>query len=64
MALISSAGQAASPAYEIYTVVEGDSLWGIAAARLGSGARHVEIRAPNGLSSNTLFTGQQLKIPK
>jgi len=45
-------------------VVEGDSLWGIAAARLGSGARHVEIRAPNGLSSNTLFTGQQLKIPK
>ena len=63
-ALIPSAGQDTSPAYEIYTVAEGDSLWKIAAARLGSGARHAEIRALNGLSSNTLFTGQQLKIPK
>ncbi len=53
-----------APGYDIYTVVKGDSLWKIAAARLGSGARHPEIRALNGLTSEVLFPGQKLKIPK
>ena len=49
--------------YEIYTVAKGDSLWKIAAARLGSGARHPEIKALNALSSGTIVAGQKLKIP-
>ena len=53
-----------APAYEMYTVAMGDSLWKIAAARLGSGARHPEIRALNGLTSDILVPGQKLKIPK
>jgi len=49
---------------EIYTVVKGDSLWKIAAAKLGSGARHREIRELNGLESDFLLPGKKLKIPK
>lgn len=51
-------------AYEIYTVVKGDSLWRIASAKLGSGARYPEIKELNGLTSDTIFPGQKLKIPK
>jgi LysM repeat protein len=51
-------------AYEIYTVVKGDSLWRIASAKLGSGARYPEIKTLNGLTSDTIFPGQKLKIPK
>jgi len=56
--------ESAVPAPELYTVVKGDSLWKIAAARLGSGARHHEIKALNALASDTLVPGQKLKIPK
>lgn len=51
-------------AYETYTVVKGDSLWSIAKKKLGSGERHPEITALNGLKSGTIKVGQTLKIPK
>lgn len=50
--------------FETYTVKKGDTLWGIATAKLGSGARYPEIKALNGLTSDTITTGQKLKIPK
>ncbi|MDD4510664.1 MAG: N-acetylmuramoyl-L-alanine amidase [Oscillospiraceae bacterium] len=46
-----------------YTVKQGDTLWGIAATFLGSGARYPEIQAANGLTSDVIKTGQVLKIP-
>lgn len=51
-------------AYETYTVIKGDTLWGIAAKKLGSGTRYKEIKALNGLSSDTIYAGQKLKMPK
>ena len=53
-----------APDGEVYTVVKGDTLWRIAAVKLGTGARYPEIKALNGLTSNTIFAGQKLKIPK
>lgn len=50
--------------YETYTVKKGDTLWGIAAAKLGNGSRYPEIKKLNGLTSDTIVTGQVLKIPK
>ncbi|WP_418790905.1 N-acetylmuramoyl-L-alanine amidase [Phosphitispora sp. TUW77] len=50
--------------FGIYTVVKGDSLWKIAAARLRNGARYSEIKALNGLTSDIIQPGQKLKIPK
>ena len=50
--------------YETYTVVNGDSLWGIAAKKLGSCTRYKEIKTLNGLNSDTIYAGQKLKIPK
>jgi len=50
--------------YEIYTVAEGDALWKTAATRLGSGAKHHEVKALNGMTSNILVFGQELKVPK
>ncbi len=57
---------AAVPAlsHETYTVVKGDSLWGIANKKLGNGERYPEIKALNGLTSNTIYAGQVLKLPK
>lgn len=46
-----------------YTVKAGDSLWSIATAQLGDGARYNEIKTLNGLKSNTIHTGQTLKLP-
>jgi LysM repeat protein len=53
-----------NPIYEIHTVQKGDSLWKIAAAKLGNGSRYNEIKEINGLKSDILLPGQQLKIPK
>lgn len=53
-----------TPAYETYTVVKGDTLWGIASKKLGSGTRYKEIKTLNGLSSDTIYAGQKLKLPK
>jgi len=49
--------------YRIHTVVRGDSLWAIAKTYLGSGSRYPEIKALNGLKSNTIYSGWKLKIP-
>lgn len=46
-----------------YQVQPGDTLWKIAAANLGSGSRYTEIVTLNGLTSNTIYPGQQLKLP-
>ncbi len=46
-----------------YTVAKGDTLWGIAQKRLGNGTRYAEIKALNGLTSDTIYAGQVLKIP-
>lgn len=50
-------------AYAIYTVKKGDSLWAIAAAKLGNGSRYPEIKKLNGLTSDVIYAGQVLKIP-
>lgn len=52
-----------SPSYREYTVVKGDSLWGIAQKLLGNGTRYTEIVKLNALTSNTIYSGQKLKIP-
>ena len=54
----------ASKAVETYTVKKGDTLWGIAASKLGSGTRYLEIKALNRLTSDTINVGQVLKIPR
>lgn len=46
-----------------YTVKKNDTLWGIAANLLGNGNRYKEIKSLNGLTSDTIYTGQKLKIP-
>lgn len=53
----------AQAAPKTYTVKKGDSLWAIAASRLGAGARWPEIQKLNGLTSTTIHPGQILKIP-
>ncbi|GHU53411.1 hypothetical protein FACS1894132_05480 [Clostridia bacterium] len=51
-------------AYETYVVVKGDSFWKIAADKLGNGSRYPEIKSLNGLTSDTIYAGQKLKIPQ
>ena len=53
-----------APAERIYTVVRGDTLWGIAKTHLGSGYRYTEIVALNGLKSSLIYAGQKLKLPQ
>ena len=50
--------------YEVYTVVKGDTLWRIAVNMLGSGARHTDIIALNGLASDAIQAGQKLRVPR
>ena len=56
-------GSVQASAARTYTVRKGDSLWAIAAKQLGSGSRYTEIKALNGLTSDTIHTGQILKLP-
>ena len=49
--------------YVVYTVVKGDTLWGIAQKRLGNGSRYKEIMTLNGLKTSTIRVGQTLKLP-
>ena len=56
-------GKYVSVGSELYTVVTGDSLWRIAQNKLGNGAKYPEIKTINGLTSNTIYTGQKLLIP-
>lgn len=51
------------PGYITYTVVKGDSLWAIAAKLLGDGNRYKEIKALSGLTSDTIYAGDVLKVP-
>lgn len=46
-----------------YTVKKNDSLWAIAQRELGNGSRYPEIKKLNGLTSDTIYAGQVLKIP-
>lgn len=50
--------------FDTYTVVKGDSLWKIAAEKLGSGNRYNEIKQLNGLTGDIIYAGMKLKIPK
>ena len=59
---LASAGSTAVT-YCVHTVVKGDTLWGIAEKYLGSGVRYKEIKTLNGLDSDTIYSGQKLKIP-
>lgn len=45
-----------------YTVKSGDTLWDIASKCLGRGSRYPEIKALNGLTSDTIYAGQILKL--
>ena len=56
-------GRAPAPAYSTYTVKRGDSLGALAARLLGKRTRYMEIKKLNGLTSNTIYAGQVLKIP-
>ena len=49
--------------YRTHTVVRGDCLWNIAKTYLGKGSRYPEIKELNGLTSNVIYTGMELKIP-
>ncbi len=47
-----------------YTVLKGDTLWGIAKRFLGDGARYKEIAALSGVSNpNLIYPGQVLTLP-
>ena len=48
----------------IYTVKNGDTLWGIAREQLHSAARYTEIVHLNGLKTATLQIGQALQLPR
>ena len=52
--------EAPTTASTTYTVVSGDSLWGIARK---NGTSVEAIQSANGLSSTTIRIGQQLNIP-
>lgn len=45
-----------------YTVKKGDTLWEIAEKYLGDGAKYTEIKKLNGLTSDTIYAGQVLKL--
>ncbi|MFD8279711.1 N-acetylmuramoyl-L-alanine amidase [Streptomyces solisilvae] len=48
-----------------YTVGKGDTLWSIAASKLGDGNRYREIAKLNGLKdADQIVPGQKLKLPK
>lgn len=46
-----------------YTIKKDDTLWGIATRILGNGSRYKEIKTLNGLTSDTIYAGQILRIP-
>ena len=47
----------------IHVVTKGETLWGISRQYLGAGQRYTEIKALNGLTTNTIYPGQIIKVP-
>lgn len=47
---------------EYYTVKKGDSLWAIAEKYYGSGNQYPKIKSLNGLTSDTIYAGQKLRV--
>lgn len=56
--------EATETAYTAYVVKAGDTLWGIAAKFLKSGARYKEIMELNGMTDKTIKPGQTIKLPE
>lgn len=55
---------APAPVGRTYTVVPGDTLWGISELYYGTGTRYPEIAAANGIENpNLIFPGQVFIIP-
>jgi len=54
----------AEPAYIDYTVKRGDTLWDIAAKYLGDGRKYKQIMYASGITSETIYPKQKLKIPR
>lgn len=55
---------APAPSGTTYTVVPGDTLWGISERYYGTGTRYPEIAAANGIANpNLIFPGQVFVIP-
>ena len=55
---------APAPTQRTYTVVPGDTLWGIAVSYYGDGTRYPEIAAANNIGNpNLIFPGQTFIIP-
>ena len=59
----SSSETSPAPSYRTYTVKRGDSLWKIAQSQLGLGSRYPEIMELNGLTGDSIYPGQILKLP-
>lgn len=47
---------------DVYTVKNGDTLWGIAERELGSALKYKELMALNGLTADTIYPGQKLRL--
>lgn len=56
--------QNAEKNYFDYIVQKNDTLWGLAEKYLGNGTRYKEIKSLNKLSSDIIYAGKTLKIPK
>lgn len=63
MAYIRLPYPADDPGDYIYTVQKGDSLWKLAKQFYGMGSKYPIIKEANGLTKDTIYVGQQLKIP-
>lgn len=61
--VVATTPQEEEATYTTYTVQKGDTLWGIAKKYLGNGSRWKEIYNLSGLTSQTIYAGQKLKIP-
>ena len=63
-ARLSGSSKPSTPTQRYYTVVKGDTLWGIAKRYYGNGSRYPEIaRANNIANPDIIHIGQKLLIP-